>query len=201
MVLSFTSRPSLQLRLEARVSHKELPVSEGATSAVLLLDRGFRPGCFVSVVVEIHEGAQQWVASLFFSMFLCIHSLLSLIFLVPFRSLCFDFSKVKFVCLFLYFSCVDVFFPVFFCCLFPWFQFQIFSPSLFSPYFRTFCFAVLIIVYLLFFIYPFVISFLLYHACFAKTVCKYTNGVSEGLPLPWFSWCMLFFSCHLQLCF
>lgn len=53
-----------ELRLEARVSHKELPVSEGATSAVLLLDRGFRPGCFVSVVVEIHEGAQQFHVNL-----------------------------------------------------------------------------------------------------------------------------------------
>ncbi|KAG0724913.1 Tectonin beta-propeller repeat-containing protein [Chionoecetes opilio] len=53
-----------ELRLEARVSHKSLAVGEGASSAVLLLDRGFRPGCFVSVLVEIHEGAEQFHVNL-----------------------------------------------------------------------------------------------------------------------------------------
>ncbi|XP_063601090.1 tectonin beta-propeller repeat-containing protein 1-like [Penaeus indicus] len=44
-----------ELRAESVAAHKHLPIGSGATPVTLLLDRGFRPGCFISVSGKIHD--------------------------------------------------------------------------------------------------------------------------------------------------
>lgn len=44
-----------ELRAESVAAHKHLPFGSGATPVTLLLDRGFRPGCFISVSGKIHD--------------------------------------------------------------------------------------------------------------------------------------------------
>ncbi|XP_053646773.1 tectonin beta-propeller repeat-containing protein isoform X2 [Cherax quadricarinatus] len=49
-----------ELRAESVAAHQRLPVGTGATPITLLLNRGFRPGCFVSISGKIHCNADQF---------------------------------------------------------------------------------------------------------------------------------------------
>ncbi|XP_068209881.1 tectonin beta-propeller repeat-containing protein [Palaemon carinicauda] len=49
-----------ELRAESVAAHKQLSVGTGATPLTLLLDRGFRPGFFITVSGKIHDKADQF---------------------------------------------------------------------------------------------------------------------------------------------
>ncbi|XP_045618254.2 tectonin beta-propeller repeat-containing protein isoform X1 [Procambarus clarkii] len=49
-----------ELRAESVAAHQQLPVGTGATPITFLLNRGFRPGCFISVSGKIHSSADQF---------------------------------------------------------------------------------------------------------------------------------------------
>ncbi|KAK7024226.1 hypothetical protein SK128_027833 [Halocaridina rubra] len=53
-----------ELRAESVAAHKQLNVGSGTTPLTLLMDRGFRPGFFITVSGQIHDKADQFYINL-----------------------------------------------------------------------------------------------------------------------------------------